>query len=300
MIHYRKPIPERIFDVVNVLLLALFAFACLYPMYQSLILSLNDGKDAMRGGIYFLPRKWTLDNYKAILSNTRLLDSFVVTVARTVIGTALSILITSMMAFSLSKKDLFLGKFYTVLCIITMYFGGGLIPYYLLIRSLHLIDNFWVLVLPGLLSIWNMLVFKSFFSDIPESLEESARIDGANYITIFFRIIMPVSLPAYAALSLFSAVGLWNEWFSAMLFINKRQDLMPLQSILNSIINQTTAIEELQKKTNAAGAIQQLSNITTRSIIVTNMVFISAPIILLYPFLQKYFVKGVMLGSVKG
>ncbi len=300
MIYYRRPISERIFDAVNVLLLALFAFICLYPMYQSIILSLNDGKDAMSGGIYILPRKWTLDNYKAVLSNSRLLDSFFVTVSRTVLGTALSIMITSMMAYSLSKKELLLGKLYTILCIITMYFGGGLIPYYLLIRSLHLIDSFWVLVLPGILSIWNMLVFKSFFSDIPPSLEESARIDGAHYITIFFRLIVPVSLPAYAALSLFTAVGLWNEWFSAMLFINKRQDLMPLQSILNAIINQTTAIEELQKKTNASGAIQQLSNITTRSIIVTNMVFISAPIIILYPFLQKYFVKGVMIGSVKG
>jgi len=291
---------DWLFDAIIYLFLGMFALLCLYPLYQSIVLSFNDGKDAILGGVYFWPRKWSLVNYRLVFSNKCLLTAFFVTVSRTISGTLLSIFVTSMMAYSLSKKFLVLGKFYTILCIITMYFGGGLIPFYLLIRSLNLIDNFLVLILPGVVSVWNMLVFKAFFENIPASLEDSARLDGANYLMIFFRIVVPTSFSVYAALSLFTAVGLWNEWFQAILFINKREDLYPMQTILNSIINQTTAIEELQRKSGASEMAKRLSGVTTRSVIVTNMVVISAPIIIIYPFLQKYFVKGVMLGSIKG
>lgn len=295
-----KILGDKLFEFITYLLLAVFSLACIYPVYQSIVLSLNDGKDAMSGGIYFLPRVWSLQNYRIVFSNSKLLTGFLVTILRTVIGTFLSVMITSMLSFALAKKNLLFGKLYSVLCIFTMYFSGGLIPYYLLIRSLGMRDSFLVLVLPGVLNVFNMLIFKSFFKDIPESLEESAKIDGANYLTVFFKIIIQVSLPVYAALSLFTAVGIWNEWFTAMLFIDKRTDLLPLQTILNSIINQTTAIDELMKQAGGTNMAGKLSSITTKSIIVTNMVVITLPIIVVYPFLQKYFVKGVMLGSIKG
>jgi putative aldouronate transport system permease protein len=262
-------------------------------------LSFNDGRDAVRGGIYFFPRVFTLNNYKVILSGDRFITSFGLTSARTVVGTLTSLAVTSMAAYAISKKYLALRKFYTILFIITMYFGGGLIPTYIWFRSLGLRNNFLVYILPGLVSVWNMLIFRSFFQDIPSSFEESARVDGANNLTIFVRIIIPLSMPVYAALALFTAVGHWNEWFTAVLYIDNR-DLLPLQTILNQMINQITAIEELARRSAYSDTQRMLQSITTRSLVTATMIVVTAPIIAVYPFLQKYFVKGIMLGGIKG
>lgn len=291
---------ERIIQLVIIISLVILAFLCLFPVYNSIVLSFNDGKDALSGGIYFWPRKFTLDNYRVIFADDSIFRAFGITVSRTVIGTVTSILLTSMFAFAMSKRDLIGGKIYMKLCIITMYFGGGLIPSYLLIRSLHLRDNFLVYIIPGLVSVWNMIIFRSFFMQIPESLEESARIDGCNYLSVFFNIIMPVSKPVYASLGLFTAIGHWNDWFTASIYINNKS-LFPIQTLLNQRINATSAMEELVRKaSNASEFVNTFSGVTSKAVILSCMVVATVPIILIYPFAQKYFTKGIMLGSVKG
>jgi putative aldouronate transport system permease protein len=296
---YTRRAPDYIIDVAIVVSLGLFALSCLYPLYQTLIISLNDGRDALNGGIYVWPRIFSLDNYRLIFSNDRLLTSFLVTVARTVTATLSSIFVTAMLAWGLSRKRLVGRRFYMIVCVITMYFSGGLIPTYLLIRSLGLIDRFLVYILPTLVGVWNMIIFRAFFTDLPDSLDESARMDGANQFTIFVRIVIPVSTPVFAALSLFAAVYNWNEWFTAILYINNR-DLLPLQTLLNQLINASTAIEELSTQSNAAEMVRQLRSVSSKTIVASTMIVVTVPIVLVYPFLQKYFVKGIMLGSVKG
>lgn len=289
---------ERLFMLAIGTILLVFAFLCLFPMYNSIVLSFNDGMDALMGGVYFWPRVFSLDNYKTILFDKAILDAAVVTVARTIIGTVSSILLTSIFAYGMSKKQLMGRKLYMKLSIFTMYFGGGLIPYFLLIKSLHLRDSFWVYIIPGLVGVYNMIIFRSFFQQIPESLEESAKMDGCNYLSIFWRIIIPVSKPVYASLALFAAVYNWNDWFTATIFINNKA-LLPLQTLLTQKINAATAMEELAKKSVAAGFLSVRNGITSKSIVVTTMVAVTLPIIMVYPFLQKYFVKGIMLGSIK-
>jgi putative aldouronate transport system permease protein len=296
----KESLSERIVQAIIVICLIILAFLCIFPVYNSVVLSFNDGVDAISGGIYFWPRKFTLDNYKVIFADDSIFRAFGITGARTVIGTITSIVLTSMFAFSMSKKDLIGGRLYMKMCIITMYFGGGLIPSYLLIRGLGLRDNFLVYIIPGLVSVWNMIIFRSFFMQIPESLEESARIDGCNYLTVFFRIIMPVSKPVYASLGLFTAVGHWNDWFTASIYINNK-NLYPIQTLLNQRVNASSAMEELVRKaSNIDGFISSYNGITSKAVILSCMVVATAPIILIYPFAQKYFTKGIMLGSVKG
>lgn len=292
---------DKIFNIINIVLLVILMVVFIYPFYYCIVLSFNDGNDALKSGIYFWPRMFTLDNYKKILETKDFLTSAVVTVARTLIGTVSSVIFTAMFGFAMSKSELVFRKFYMVLATITMYFGGGLIPTYIFLKQIHLYDSFWVYILPSMFSVFNAIVFMSFFRSIPAALDESAKIDGANYITIFTRIILPLAKPVIAAISIFVAVGQWNSWFDTMLYTSDSKLTTLSYFFIKTVKSQEFLDNAGAMLGGAAGsALSAQRGATSTSLQLASMVIASFPIIVIYPFLQKYFVKGVMVGSVKG
>jgi putative aldouronate transport system permease protein len=286
---------EKVFSKFNYAFLIIFSLTMIYPFWFSIIISLNNGLDSMRGGIYLWPRMWTLENYKVVLTDSGLAASYIVTISRTLLGTALGTFITGIFAYALSKKWLMGRKFFMYFAISTMFFSGGMIPTYILYKNLHLTDSFMVYIIPSLISVWNMIIMKTFFEGLPESIEESAKIDGYNDIQIFLKIIIPISAPIFAAIALFNGVWHWNQWFDSYIYINKAS-LRTTQVILLSIINQSGATDI----TNAANRIRFGGNaITPKAVQAATMIVTVLPILFIYPFLQKYFVSGIMLGSVK-
>ncbi|CAM3375015.1 MULTISPECIES: carbohydrate ABC transporter permease [Paenibacillus] len=290
---------DRVMQVVIYILLALLAFVTFYPFWNGLVISLNSGSDTALGGVTFWPRDFTLENYEIVFQDKRLLNGFGISVARTVVGTISSILVTSIFAYGMTKRELIGRKYYMVMCIITMYFGGGLIPTFMLVRSLGLMDSFWVFIIPSLVSVWNMIIFRTFFQGLPNGLEESAKIDGAGNWGIYFRIILPLSGPVIATLSLFTAVAHWNEWFLPSIYITK-EELLPIQTILRQILNSNIMSEQMsQLDSSSAAALSRMQSVTTKSLSMATMIVATLPIIMVYPFVQKHFVKGVLVGSLK-
>lgn len=279
--------------------LAVLAFTMIYPFWNSLVLSFNDGMDTSLGGVTFLPRKFTFENYVFVLQDPRIGRAFFITVARTLVGTVLTISFTSVFAYAMSKKKLQYRNAYMIFCVITMYFQGGLIPRYLLIRSLGLFNTFWVMVVPGIVNVWNMIIFRSFFSAMPASLEESAEMDGAGYYTRFFTLTVPLSAPVFATLTLFAAVAQWNAWFDAALYI-RDGSLMPIQPLLRQIINSNALSQLIAELGGQAAEELEKSMITTKALTMSTMMIATVPIVMVYPFLQRYFMKGIMIGSIKG
>jgi len=281
------------------------SFLFLYPFWYILILSFNEGTDTLKGGVYFYPRKFTLGNYKIVI-NTVFGNAFMISAARTIMGTVGAILVTAMVAYAISREELLFRGFFTTLFFITMLFGAGLIPYYLQLRNLNLINNFWVYVIPGLFSVWNMIVMKTYFkSNVAESLVESARMDGAGYATVFFMVVLPLSLPLLAALSLFTAVGHWNDWFSGAYYVSNLK-IHPLQTYLYRMLKtvESTALASSAMKDPTTAGLQEASlynprAITPVSVKMATIMLTTGPILVIYPFLQRYFVKGVMIGSIK-
>lgn len=286
---------DIILDVTILIFLAVITFITVYPFWNILIVSLNDAQDALRGGLFFWPRKFSLASYEQILSNKEFMASIKVTVARTLIGTPIAVLVTAMCAYAVSRKELVGRKFLNLFFIFTMYFGGGIVPYYMIIKSLGLTDNFLVYVIPGAMGVYNMILIRSYIDTIPEDLFESARLDGANDVIIFFKIILPIAKPILVTVALFVAVTQWNSWFDAYLFTSS-QDLKPMQSILVEILNQyqTGDSQSSQMSAAAAGRTTTPDSIRMAATIVSTI-----PIIIVYPFIQKYFVKGMMIGAVK-
>lgn len=291
----RRTLGEKIFDTVNVIIMLVICFITLYPIWYVLVNSFNDGMDAMRGGIYWWPRKFSLDSYKAVFSSPGILKALGITVAKTVIGTFLHVFFTAMVAYALSKKELLGRKFYMTLGIITLFFSGGLIPYYLLLRNLGFLDKFIVYIIPAMFSFYDAIIFIAFFREIPSSLEEAAKIDGANDFLIFLKVILPVSLPVIATIALYHGVYQWNDYFTGMIFIND-PDLQPIQTYLYRIVAQVGSNTAMQA---APGGIITRT-VTSQSIKLATMVVTTFPIVCVYPFLQKYFVKGMLIGSIKG
>lgn len=289
---------DKIANAVIVVVLGLLCFTMLYPFWNSVVIAFNEGRDTIAGGLTFWPRKFTTENITYVLQDPRIGNAFIVSIARTVVGTLVSILLTASMAFGISRPELKGKKLYMAMAVVTMYFSGGMIPTYILIRDLGLRNSFWVYILPGALGVWNMLIFRSFFVGLPRGLLESARIDGANWYTIFFRIVIPISLPVFATLALFSAVGQWNSWFDAALYMSK-QELMPIQNILNTILNTSSMEEMMSKLQGTAASAMKKSAVTSKAVSMATMVVATTPILLIYPFLQRYFVSGVMIGSLK-
>ncbi|MPY16570.1 carbohydrate ABC transporter permease [Paenibacillus glucanolyticus] len=290
---------DRLFVGIVYGSLALLAFIALYPFWNAAVISFNSGTDTMQGGITFWPREFTLENYRVVFKDERLIDGFIISVFRTVTGTLLSIVTTAIFAYGISKRELMGRSFYMVTCIVTMYFSGGLIPNYLLIRELGLMNSFWVMVIPGIISVWNMIIFRTFFKGIPPGLEESAHIDGSSNWGVFFRIVLPLSGPVIATLSLFTAVYHWNDWFAPSIYISNA-DLLPIQTKLQQILNANIMMEQMQNMDAAAqGRMSAMKAVTTKSLSMATMMVATVPILCVYPFVQKYFVKGVLIGSLK-
>jgi putative aldouronate transport system permease protein len=285
---------DRLFDAFNIVGMLLICFLTLYPIWYVLVNSFNDGQDAMRGGIYWVPRVFSFDNYIEVFKNAGIMTAMGITIAKTVIGVVCHVFFTAMVGYALSRRELLGRKIYLVMGTITMFFYGGLIPTFLLIRDLGLFDSFLVYIIPALFSFFDMIIFMAFFRDIPDGLEEAARIDGANDLTIFTRIIIPISMPVVATIALFHGVYQWNDYFTGMIYVNK-MDLQPIQTFLFRVVAQSSSNQIVAT---AGAAINR--TVTSQSIKLATMVVTTLPIVLAYPFLQKYFVKGLMVGSIKG
>ena len=286
---------DKVFTVFNTIIMVLFVVITLYPVLNTLAVAFNDGTDALRGGIHIWPRLWTTNNFATVLEKENLLTGAKISVARTVVGTLLSLFLNAVLAFIISRKEFVFQRSLSLFWVITMYVNGGLIPVFLLYKALGLTNSFWVYVIPGAISCYNMLVIRTYMNNsIPNSLVESAQIDGAGYTTIFVKIISPLCKPVYATVALFSAVGQWNSWFDAMLYNRMSDKYTTLQyelmKLLSSVTNQGTSAEAMK---NAAGAV------TPTSVRAAATILTMLPIVCLYPFLQKYFVQGLTLGSVK-
>jgi putative aldouronate transport system permease protein len=292
---YRVTMEDRLVDFINYFLLAIIAIVTLYPFYYMVVCSFSDGYDLMKGGVYLWPRKFSLDSYKLFLGDSAWQQAFLVSVSRTVVGTFLSVFTTTLFAFGLSKKELIFRKGYIFMVIVTMYFSSGLIPYYVLLRNLGLLNTFWVYVIPGMVNAFFTIVGINFMSSIPESMLEAAKIDGAKEIGIFLKIVLPTSLPFLATIALFTAVGQWNSWLDSAYYVSdKRLYTMAfkMMTTLNKILATSTDV-------NTAGQISTANTTTNFTVQATAMVVSMAPILCVYPFLQKYFVQGMMLGAVK-
>ncbi len=302
---YDRGWKNGLFNAVNYLLLGLFAFACLYPFIFVIASSFNEGTDSLRGGVFLWPRKPTLDNYRAILKNTNFWSAYRVTILRTVVGTLGSLFVTSIVAYGLTDKKMPGRSVILIFMLIPMLFGGGLIPGYVNLRNLGLLNTFWVYIIPGLFSIWNSIIFRTSFGSIPDSLKESMRLDGAGEFTIYCRVMVPLSKATFAALGLFTAVGHWNDWFSGAYYVNK-QELVPLQTLLHNLLNKDLAAITGRDMTNKIQQLAEATNvgidwtsITSMSMKMATVLVGTLPILLVYPFVQRYFMAGVMIGSIK-
>lgn len=291
----RRTREDVVVDVVNYALLTIVGIVMLYPFYYTIICSFSDGIDLMKGGVYLFPRVWSLASYKLFLSDASWQSAFFVSVARTVVGTVLCTLLTTVFAYGLSRRELLFRRSYTMMVIITMYFSGGLIPYYVLLRNLGLLNTFWVYVIPGMVNTFFTLTGINFMRAIPEPVLEAARIDGASEFRIFRQIVLPTSLPFLATLALFSAVGHWNSWLDSAYYVRDPR-LHTLAFKTMTTLNQALASS---KDAATAGQISQANVTTNFTIQATAMVISMVPILCVYPFLQKYFVQGMMLGAVK-
>lgn len=288
----KKKAGDIVFDIFNNLFMLVIVLVTLYPFYYIIISSFNDPIDLLKGPVYILPRKFSLVNYIYIFQEKTILKAAFITIARTVIGSASAVLFTAAFAYGISRKWLLGRKFFIKMAIITMYFSGGLIPTYLLIsRLLNLSGNFLVFIIPNLFNAYNAFIMYSFFKGIPAEIEESAKIDGANDIVIFFKLILPLSLPILATIALFNGVWHWNSWFDALLYGEGKLDTLPLYLV--------RAIQSATASQAEAGRFVSTSGITSNSIRLTTMVVTTFPITVIYPFLQKYFVKGIMIGALK-
>ncbi len=288
----RRTKGEAIFDTINIIIMLIICFLTLYPIWYTLVNSFNDGIDAMKGGIYWWPRKFSIENYTSVFSNEGIIRAMLVTVSKTVVGTVVHVFFTAMVAYAFSKKELVGRKIYITMGIITLLFSGGLIPSFLLIKQLGFLDRFIVYIIPVMFSFFDALIFISFFKEIPKELEEAARIDGASDFQIFVKIILKVSLPVIATIALFHGVYQWNDYFTGMIYIND-PNLQPIQTYLYRIVAQSSSNQMMP-----GGIIARTT--TSQSLKLATMVVTTFPIVCVYPFLQKYFVKGMLIGSVKG
>lgn len=285
-----------IYSLIIGLILTIFVVVTLYPILNTIAISFNEALDALRGGIYLWPRKWTLNNYRTVLHKESITTGFFVSVLRTVVGTVTHLSTTAMLAFVLSRKNFIFAKQISFLYVLTMYVNGGLIPGFLLNKQLGFMNSFWVYIIPGMVAAFNMLVIRTYMNGLPDSLEESALIDGAGYFTVFVKIVVPLCKPVFATVALFIAVGQWNSWFDTMLFNRLDGNLTTLQYELMKLLS---SVSQLSGDANTAGQAGTAAQVTTTSIRAAATILTCLPIVTLYPFLQRYFVSGLTIGGVK-
>lgn len=289
---------DHVVNGVSFLIGLFVLLVTVYPIYYCAIYAFSDGKAAMAHQIYLWPVQPTLANFKAVIEDSLLVNSFGISVARTVLSVVTGVLFTSLTAYGLTKKELKGRRIYSMVAMFTMYFGGGVIPTYLLYRSLGLINSFAVYIIPSLLSVYNMLLIMAFFREIPESLIESAKLDGAGELTILIRVVLPLSTPILATISLFVGVGAWNDWYTAAYFIN-HQKLMPMSTILMKLVSATEASQKAREAALVSGVSVNQAGPTSISIQYATLLVSILPVMCVYPFVQKYFVKGIMVGAIK-
>lgn len=283
---------SKAFDYVLLVFCLLLIVITVYPFLNVLAISLNDSMDTMRNVNFIIPRKFTLSNYTYIFKENNLGSAFAMSVLRTVLGTAIGVICTAMLSYVLSRKDFYFNKLFTILFVITMYVSGGMIPEYLLLtRTLKLSNNFWVYIIPGLVWVYNVILMRSFIEGLPIALQEAAKLDGANDFTIWLRVILPLCTPSLATVALFVAVGQWNSFMDTYLYA---RNLPTLQYVLYEIMEQAT----IQIDPHASSS--QLKNaVSPMSVRMAITIVATVPILVVYPFLQKYFVGGMTLGAVK-
>jgi len=290
----KQSTPDIIFVIVNTIVLITFCIITLYPILNTLAVSLNEGMDAVKGGIYLLPRKFTLQNFYTVFKMDNLMTATKISVARTVIATIFQMLVTALLAYTLSRKDFIFKNQVTLFYVLTMYVSGGLVPGFLLLRGLGLTNTFAVYIIPGAVSAFNMIVIRTYMNGLPDSFVESAQIDGAGHFKIFVRIILPLCKPVMATVALFIAVNQWNSWFDAMLYNMNRPDLTTMQYELMKLLSSVS-----QQNGSASTMKNAVNTITPRTIAAATTIVTALPIVCLYPFLQRYFVAGLNVGGVK-
>lgn len=293
----KRSVGDKIIDSIIVFFMILVVIAMLYPMWNTLIMSFNDARDSIKGGIYLWPRKWSLYNYQSVFKTDKVFNAFLISVARTVLTTILNVFFSGLLAYALSHKDFVLRRFTTIFMLMTMYINAGLIPTYFLYRNLGLINKFWVYILPALVGAFNVIVIRTYINSLPASLSESARIDGAGEMKIYFHIIIPMCLPVLATVALWVAVGSWNSWFDSYIFATK-QSLSTLQYEMMKIISSSMQQGASQMPDYLQQSQKQSSMVTPNSLRAAMTIVATVPILVVYPFLQKYFVT-VNIGSVK-
>ncbi|NMM51000.1 carbohydrate ABC transporter permease [Paenibacillus aquistagni] len=279
------------FDLVNMILLSLFTIVILVPLWNVVVSSFSSGRALAEGGFLFWPSEFSLENYRAVFRDESIWQSFLISVSKTVIGVVTHVFFCAMVGYGLSKKYVRGRKLYMTMGVITMFFSGGMIPTYLLIKSLGLLNSFWVYIIPALLSFYDVIILMNFFRNVPDSLEESAKIDGAGDWRIFLYIMIPLSMPAIATIALFNGVGQWNDFMTTKLYITD-QSLYPLQMKLYEIIVQS---QTQSMQNSGTFAIET----TTKGVQLCTIVITTMPIVVMYPILQKYFISGMMLGAMK-
>ncbi|EJW19283.1 carbohydrate ABC transporter permease [Paenibacillus alvei] len=287
---------DRLFNLINYTLLTLLTLIVLYPLVFVLSASISNPEHVLRGDMWLIPKGFNLDAYAKIFQNKDILLGYSNTVLYTVIGTALNVVMTICAAYPLSRRDLAGRGLVTGLIVFTMFFGGGLIPTYLLIKNLNMLDTLWVMIIPNAVSVWNIIIMRTFFQQsIPGELQESAMIDGCTHIQTLLRIVLPLSMPIIAVMVLFYAVGHWNSYFNALIYLTTKEKF-PLQLILREILIQSDSGEFVKLTSESAVRMKMsVEGLKYAVLVVANL-----PMLMLYPFLQRYFVKGIMIGALKG
>lgn len=287
------------FILVNTLIMLVVIVIMLYPFLNTIATSFNDAQDTLRGSVGLWPRVFSMYSYEMVFKNNLMLTAAINSVIRTVASTMLNVFFAAMVAYVLSRKELIARKFITAYFVVTMYVSAGLIPTYFLIKSLGLLNNFWVYILPGMLSVYNVIVIKAFIQSLPESLTEAAIVDGAGHFRCFWNVVLPCCKPVLATVALWCAVGAWNSWFDTFLYASGADHLTTLQYEMMKLL--ASSMQTGRDTSSIYGNNSEQANIITPvSIRAAVTIVASVPILIVYPFLQKYFVKGVMLGSVKG
>jgi putative aldouronate transport system permease protein len=292
---------DAAFGIFKTVVLATVVLVTLYPFWNTIIVSFNQATDTTRGGLYFWPRIWTWQNYKAVWLSADIPHALFISVARASCSTVLNLFLTTMLAYALSRKEFVLRRPLTLIVVVSMYVNAGLFPNYFLIRNLHLNNTFLVYVVPSLIAAFNFIVIRTYIKTIPESIFESARIDGTSEFNIFLRFVIPLSKPVLATIALFVAVGAWNAWFDTLLYCSSKPELFTLQyrlmSILQASMNQSKSVADV----NAMGMNANIAAtiVSPASIRASITIIATVPILLVYPFLQKYFVVGLNVGSIK-
>lgn len=294
----KRSYSDKIFDIVNLLVMVILLVIFVWPLWFVVIASFSNPNQVWMGEVVLWPKGFTLISYETLLEYERIWVGYRNTLFYTVVGTLVNLVMTVCGAYPLSRKDFLPRHFFMFLFMLTMYFGGGLIPTYLVVSGLGLVDTRWAMIIPGAVSIYNIIITRTYFmNSIPASLQEAATLDGANSFQYLMRVVLPLSKPIIAVIALYYAVGHWNDFYTALIYINK-QEYMPLQSFLRDILmsNKMTLNDMQGLDAAAAEARMRLAQTLKYSVIIVSTV----PVLCIYPFIQKYFVKGVMIGSVKG